>query len=263
MQSRSTELAKDLNSDLREAAEHAQRMAGTCVSDIEEWDAYATAYGELSAAGLTDTLEHLKVSVSPAEAVSDTVEWAVLQAWTEGVIDSDSRLHLHRAKDRDALVAQFRQDDLQLVTKSNAAVAIACGSRRPRSFAGTAAQLIQKEAQKKTRHLPIRELLSRSHEIVQELKPCFMMSPLSVSQYLPGTMTFDVVIFDEASQVLPSDAVNCIYRGGQLIVAGDDKQLPPTSFFTQAVSEDDVDEERRPLRVGAQAVQEHDVVPTR
>jgi hypothetical protein len=242
-QSRSAELAKDLNSDLREAAEHAQRMADTCVSDIEEWDAYATAYAELSAAGLTDTVEHLKATVAPSEAVSDTVEWAVLQAWTEGVIASDSRLHLHRAKDRDALVERFRQDDLQLVTKSNAAVAMACGSRRPRSFAGTAAQLIQKEAQKKTRHLPIRELLSRSHEIVQELKPCFMMSPLSVSQYLPGTMTFDVVIFDEASQVLPSDAVNCIYRGGQLIVAGDDKQLPPTSFFTQAVSEDDVDED--------------------
>ena len=66
---------------------------------------------------------------------------------------------------------------------------------------------------------------------MQGLKPCFMMSPLSVSQYLPATMRFDVVIFDEASQVLPWDAVNCVYRGDALIVAGDQKQLPPTSFF--------------------------------
>jgi hypothetical protein len=213
------------------------------VGDVEEWDAFASAQAELDAAGLGDTLKHLISSITPADHVPDTVEWAVLQAWVEGTIDSDPRLRQHRATDRDALVTQFRENDLHLVAKANASVASACSARRPRSFAGTASQLIQKEAQKKTRHLPIRELLARTHEIVQELKPCFMMSPLSVSQYLPGDMTFDVVIFDEASQVLPSDAVNCIYRGGQLIVAGDDKQLPPTSFFTQAVSEEDVDDD--------------------
>jgi very-short-patch-repair endonuclease len=102
--------------------------------------------------------------------------------------------------------------------------------------------VIQREAQKKSRHLPIRELLSRTEDLVQELKPCFMMSPLSVSQFLPGSFSFDVVIFDEASQVLPSDAVNCIYRARQLIVAGDEKQLPPTAFFTQAIDESEDDE---------------------
>lgn len=240
---RGTELTKDLDSDVRQATAQLEHMAQVCIGDIEEWDAFAGARAELSAAGLGDTVAHLISVGASADVVAGTVEWAVLQAWTEGTIDGDPRLHLHRAPDRDALVAQFRLDDLQLVAKANAAVASACSARRPRSFAGTAAQLIQKEAQKKTRHLPIRELLSRTHEIVQELKPCFMMSPLSVSQYLPGDMAFDVVIFDEASQVLPSDAVNCIYRGGQLIVAGDDKQLPPTSFFTQAVSDDDADDE--------------------
>jgi superfamily I DNA and/or RNA helicase len=58
-----------------------------------------------------------------------------------------------------------------------------------------------------------------------------MMSPLSVSQFLPPTMQFDLVIFDEASQVKPADAINCVYRGRQLIIAGDQKQLPPTPFF--------------------------------
>src|SRR5690606_27762110 len=75
------------------------------------------------------------------------------------------------------------------------------------------------------------------------IKPCFMMSPLAVSQYLPPDMNFDVVIFDEASQVRPGDAINCIYRGRQLILAGDDKQLPPTSFFERVDSDEALDDE--------------------
>ena len=71
-----------------------------------------------------------------------------------------------------------------------------------------------------------------------------MMSPLSVSQFLPADFTFDAVIFDEASQVKEADAIGCIYRGSQLIVAGDDKQLPPTSFFDRMADtdEDELDE---------------------
>ena len=66
-----------------------------------------------------------------------------------------------------------------------------------------------------------------------------MMSPLSVSQFLAPDMRFDVVIFDEASQVRPCDAVNALYRGDALIVAGDQKQLPPTSFFEQTTDAGD------------------------
>ncbi|MGW1881583.1 DUF3320 domain-containing protein [Streptomyces sp. NPDC001970] len=101
--------------------------------------------------------------------------------------------------------------------------------------------MITREAEKKTRHLPVRELLGKTREVVQSIKPCFMMSPLTVSQFLPADYHFDVVVFDEASQVRPSDAINCIYRGRTLIVAGDDKQLPPTSFFDSSV-DDDADE---------------------
>ena len=66
-----------------------------------------------------------------------------------------------------------------------------------------------------------------------------MMSPLAVSQYLPPDMRFDVVIFDEASQVTPGDAINCVYRGSALITAGDDKQLPPTSFFDRMTDDEE------------------------
>ena len=210
---RGRSLCDDLDGDLPDGCDLVQTMLETCVTDIDEWDAYVEATSQLAAAGLQDTIAHLQRQRADAEAVVPTVEWAVLQAWVEATIQGDERLKLNRAVDRDARVQKFRELDQAQVGQSNVSVAAACSARRPSSMTGTSAQLIRREAQKKTRHLPIRELLARTHEIVQELKPCFMMSPLSVSQFLPGDMTFDVVIFDEASQVLPADAVNCIYRG--------------------------------------------------
>lgn len=240
---RGAELVADLAADISDGSSLLLEMLDTCAGDIAEWDAFVTHREELMTAGLTDVVQAMVSKRVSADDVAPGTEWSILQAWAEAVITADTRLKRHRSNDRDAIVGRFRDLDAAVVNRAHNAVAAACSARRPNSVSGTSAQLIRREAQKKTRHLPIREILSRTGEIVQELKPCFMMSPLSVSQFLPGDMTFDAVIFDEASQVLPSDAINCIYRGAQLIVAGDEKQLPPTSFFTQAVSDDDTDEE--------------------
>ncbi len=104
------------------------------------------------------------------------------------------------------------------------------------------------EVNKKKRHLPLRQLFGRVPNRLVRLKPCLMMSPLAVSTYLESPeFQFDVVIFDEASQVLPWDAIGAVYRGCQLVVAGDQKQLPPSTFFDRMVNDDDdSDDERRP-----------------
>jgi very-short-patch-repair endonuclease len=102
------------------------------------------------------------------------------------------------------------------------------------------AQLVQHQAALKRRHLPVRDFVRNAPEVLLALKPCWAMSPLVVSQLLPARLLFDVVIFDEASQVTPADAVPAILRGRQLVVAGDEKQLPPTAFF---VSDDSEEEE--------------------
>ena len=92
--------------------------------------------------------------------------------------------------------------------------------------------------------MPIRRLLSEVGDLVQIIKPCFLMSPLSVSTFLdPHKISFDTVIFDEASQIAPQDAVGAIYRGKQLIVVGDSRQMPPTNFFASSLVIDDDDEE--------------------
>jgi very-short-patch-repair endonuclease len=102
--------------------------------------------------------------------------------------------------------------------------------------------LVMNELNKQKRHIPIRQLILRSANALVALKPCFMMGPLSVAQYLaPGQLKFDLVVMDEASQLKPEDAIGALARGGQVVIVGDPKQLPPTTFF-QRVSLDSEDE---------------------
>lgn len=102
--------------------------------------------------------------------------------------------------------------------------------------------LINNEIGKKSRHTSIRQLIKRAGESLLTIKPCFMMSPLSVAHYLePGDINFDLIVIDEASQVKPEDSLGVIARGKQVVVVGDPKQLPPTSFFDRTEVDNDED----------------------
>lgn len=104
--------------------------------------------------------------------------------------------------------------------------------------------ILKHELQKKRRHKPLRQLATEMGESFGHLAPCMLMSPLSIAQYLPADQElFDLVIFDEASQIAPWDAVGSIARGKQVIIAGDPKQMPPTNFFQRAASDGDFDGE--------------------
>ena len=99
--------------------------------------------------------------------------------------------------------------------------------------------ILRRECEKKMRHKPIRQLLALTPNLAPQLKPCFLMSPLSVAQYLPpDAPPFDLVVFDEASQIPVWDAIGVIARGKQFICVGDPKQMPPTNFFNKGESED-------------------------
>jgi very-short-patch-repair endonuclease len=101
-----------------------------------------------------------------------------------------------------------------------------------------------REFQKRARFLPIRSLILKAGHAIQSIKPVFMMSPLSIANYLPpGALTFDLIIFDEASQVRPVDALGAIARGKQAVVVGDSKQMPPTSFFDSLVDSTDAEDQ--------------------
>lgn len=118
------------------------------------------------------------------------------------------------------------------------------GTSRGKVSSKTELSLIRHEIGKKSRHLPVRQLLNRAGNALLALKPCFLMSPLSVSQYLaPGQIHFDLVVMDEASQIKPEDALSAIARANKAIIVGDSKQLPPTSFFNAESERGEDDEE--------------------
>ena len=94
--------------------------------------------------------------------------------------------------------------------------------------------LLNNEFSKQKRFTPVRGLLARGGRAIQDLKPCFMMSPLSLAKFLPRTMTFDLLVIDEASQMKPEDALGGMLRAKQIVVVGDPKQLPPTDFFNRS-----------------------------
>ena len=169
--------------------------------------------------------------------------------WTRSVLDAveaaQPELAAFRAAGHDAAVAEFCEADRRHIAQSPprvvrawAEAAVAARDAHPEQ-----SQLIMREANRKRRHLPTRELFQQAPDVLTALKPCWVMSPLVVAQLLPlnGEPPFDVVVFDEASQIPPADAVSSLLRGRQAIVAGDPKQLPPTSFFTS--SSEDEDEE--------------------
>jgi very-short-patch-repair endonuclease len=122
--------------------------------------------------------------------------------------------------------------------------------------------LIEREIEKTRRHVPIREMFRRAGAAIQALKPCFMMGPQAVAQYLPpGRFHFDLIVMDEASQMRPEDALGAIARGSQLVVVGDPRQLGPTSFFdTHSEDEDDVEEAAAALAVQAAEATQTDSV---
>lgn len=147
------------------------------------------------------------------------------------------------------VIKKYKELDKQFILQNRKKVAYLASQRDvPRGYRSnkkselTELSLIENEVSKKKRHIPIRQLVKRASKALQGLKPCFMMSPLSVSQYLPpNEIEFDVLVVDEASQLRPEEALGSIARAKQIVIVGDPKQLPPTSFFDSMEKTNDND----------------------
>ncbi len=168
---------------------------------------------------------------------------AVQQAWLEflqrlAYSKFPALPQFERAGHEDA-AAQFRAADRASLVQNRARAMQRHFDNLPNPLspqAGGQMGVIRHEFAKRSRHLPVRRLIQEAGRAVQAIKPVFMMSPLSVASFLPpGSVEFDLVVFDEASQVKPVDALGAIARGKQLVVVGDSKQLPPSSFFDTLV----------------------------
>ena len=178
-------------------------------------------------------------------------EYLFYSSLATSCINAHSDLMLFKGLAHENVRARFAGLDREIMSlnaKYTASVLdtrpVPMGSRSGPVGQWTDLSLIDHELAKQKRHVPIRQLVNRSGDALKALKPCFMMSPLSVAQYLePGRLVFDLVVMDEASQLKPEDALGAIARGGQLVVVGDPKQLPPTTFFERVMEDAETDDD--------------------
>lgn len=166
--------------------------------------------------------------------------------WIDEIIHKNQVLAMFSRTFQDHASAVFHEKDEVQFAISKVQIRAELSGQRPSLdmiAPGSGLATVLREGEKKRKQKSIRTLLEETGELVQRIKPCFLMSPLSVSTYLSNeSIRFDVVIFDEASQIFPQDAIGAIYRGSQLIVVGDSRQMPPSNFFNNTVESVDDEE---------------------
>ena len=217
------------------------------IGEIQDWIDYQSLREDFDQSGLLSLFTELIQRRLEPEKLTQIVSKSLLQAWIDHLFKEKSALRNFRGQNHDALIAEFRELDRKHCQLGASRVIFEANKRKPQGefvVPGGEEQLLLREAHKQRRHLPIRRLFAEIPNLLVCLKPCLLMSPLSVSQFLePTQINFDLVIFDEASQIRTEDAVGAIYRGLKLVTCGDNKQLPPTAFFEEGMSEEYDDQE--------------------
>jgi very-short-patch-repair endonuclease len=185
-------------------------------------------------------------SQADIQSVTDLVkvfDRAFYAWWTTREIGGDPLLCGFVSSEFERRIREFRRADERLMELTVSEIQARLAARIPnltRSISNNSEPgVLRREMQKKRRHIPIRTLFQRIPNLLPLLKPCLLMSPMSVAQYLdPSHPKFDLIIFDEASQMPVWDAIGAISRGTEVVVVGDPKQLPPTTFFSRLYDDD-------------------------
>lgn len=213
------------------------------------WCGWRKVRQEAIAVGLEPLVFGIEQGVVNLGEVCDTFETDYCRWWLNGIVDNDAILRTFIAAEHEKRIADFKLVDERFTNLTSKYIhALLCADLPEQEAVKKTSELgiLRREMQKKRAHKPLRELIGSMPTTITKLTPCLLMSPLSIAQYLSTDIAmFDVVVFDEASQIPVWDAIGAIARGKQLIMVGDPKQLPPTSFFNRAstTEEDDMDED--------------------
>lgn len=235
---------------------HCQRW-NQHLTNLRHWCAWQAARYEAQNAGLQPLLALLdQDALAPADLPA-VFEYNYARWWVGRLIEERPALRTFVGAEQTRKIEDFCVADEQFTRLTGAYILARLSERVPSVHAepgsGSEMGILQREIQKRSRHLPLRRLIESIPKALTRLAPCLLMSPLSVAQYLDaGYPAFDVVIFDEASQIPVWDAIGAIARGQQVIIAGDPRQLPPTSFFGR--TEDDEDDAGEDLLVDMESI---------
>lgn len=212
---------------------------------IQPWCLWQSSRDKAFAAGLQGVVKAIEMGDVPLSEMADFFDYSYQSWWLNKAMDGEPVLCAFSSAAHDLRINEFRASDARFLELTKQYVVAKLSGQVPSTTAGEAGAesemgRLRREIQKRSKHLPIRQLVQRLPTLLPKLKPCLLMSPLSVAQYLEaGHAPFDVVIFDEASQIPVWDAVGAIARGKQFVCVGDPKQLPPTSFFQRGDDSDD------------------------
>ena len=206
------------------------------------WSLYLTRRTEANELTLTEFVDLLEKKRIKPDELSDAYAYCIYSTITREAFRSIPLLSRFTSLKHNQIRDEFKRLDREIIALRGKAIAYECGRNAypPAGRNGarvddrTEMVLLNYLMPQQRPRMPVRKMLTRAGGSVQALKPCFMMGPQAVAQYLtPGVIKFDLVIMDEASQLKPEEAIGSIARGGQLVVVGDPKQLPPTSFFSR------------------------------
>ncbi|MGF6099276.1 DUF3320 domain-containing protein [Pseudomonas sp. 18175] len=215
---------------------------------LRAWCAWRKVRDEAFAAGLAPIVEAMESGAITLGKVRRVLEVNYARWWLNATVDNEAVIRTFVSAEHEQRIRDFRALDDKFTALTRDWLRARLCSELPNQESVSRSSewgLLRHEMSKKTRHMPLRELMSQAPGALTKLTPCLLMSPLSIAQYLPsGTAPFDLVIFDEASQIPVWDAIGAMARGRQVVMVGDPKQLPPTSFFGRAESgSDDEDTE--------------------
>ncbi|WP_143065812.1 DUF4011 domain-containing protein [Lachnobacterium bovis] len=206
---------------------------------IDNWCGFNKILCQMKKYNLLEYIDYAIATKIKRYNLVDVYEKNFYRQWIDYIQSTMPVISTFKQSTREKYVEQFWASDVMQFDVNKSKIKSKLSKKRPSIellSSDSIASIILNEEDKKTKQKSIRQLLEETRELVQEIKPCFLMSPLSVSTFLTAKdIEFDVVIFDEASQIFPQDALGAIYRGKQLIVVGDSKQMPPSNFFNNTV----------------------------
>ncbi len=214
--------------ELRESAATWEREAGR----LPEWLEHGRLMRKAEEARLSAFFAACRARGLPAVRLSDVFRRSYFARWLEAAYGESEVLRSFPGHTWEEVRRRFQELDEQLQNQAVIATFEATAAHLPDPLPASERTLLAREARKMRRHLPLRKLFPLIPNLLLAGKPCLMMSPLSVAMYLPRELfRFDLVIFDEASQLPPGDALGVLLRADQAVIFGDNKQLPPTDFF--------------------------------
>ena len=228
---------------------------------LSRWNTYFVLAKQVRSLKLDQLIDRLESGTIEPQSVSYSFDRAYYSQLIREITRRKPALAQFNGAHHDKHVSDFREIDKERLALAKYRTLVAHYDRLPPRDSGVgAAGIVRAEMERKRGHRPVRRLLKDAGSVVQAIKPVFMMSPLSVAQFLaPGAVEFDLLVIDEASQVLPVDALGAIARCKQIVVVGDDKQLPPTRFFNRLTSNvdesDEVEDGDEPQAAQAQDIE--------